>query len=624
MGIYLDQIKGPNDIKNIPKENYPALCQEIRQFLIKNVSETGGHLASNLGAVELTVALHACLEFPEDKLIWDVGHQSYVHKILTGRKEQMRTLRTHNGLSGFPKEEESECDAFNTGHSTTSISVAAGYAKGRDILGKDYKVVAVIGDGSFSGGMAYEAINNLAPSKTNTIVILNDNEMSISKNVGGMASYLESIRTNSRYIDFKGDIENALSKTEIGAKFADKLKKTKNAVRDLITPGEFFKDMGLGYFGPIDGHNVNTLIRAIEAAKTYKGCVVVHVITKKGKGYSFAENNPSKFHGIDPFFKKTGELKKASAGESYTQVFGKHLIELAKKNEKIVAITAAMKSGTGLGDFASTFPERFFDVGIAEEHAVTFAGGLAAAGLIPVVCIYSTFLQRSYDQILHDVCLTGKKVIFMIDRAGIVGSDGTTHQGVYDMAFLSTIPGLHVISPRDREELIAAMDFALGFDGPIAIRYPRGTACTTGLPLEPIKAGKAEVISLHKEICVLSMGSVFSAVSEACMRLESEDYHVSFINARFSSPVDTEILDRVLPYHKVFVTVEEGTKSGGYGEHVASYLMEKGFKGKFINISLPDAYIEHGSQDILRDKYGLSADKIHDTIIEGIRGIVED
>ena len=624
MGIYLDKIKEPNDIKKIPKENYPELCSEIRQFLIKNVSETGGHLASNLGAVELTVALHACLNFPEDKLIWDVGHQSYVHKILTGRKEQMGTLRTHGGLSGFPKEEESDCDAFNTGHSTTSISVAAGYAKGRDILGKDYRVVAVIGDGSFSGGMAYEAINNLAPSKTNCIVILNDNEMSISKNVGGMASYLENIRTSSKYIDFKGDVESVLSKTKVGSKFADTLKKTKNAVRDLITPGEFFKDMGLGYFGPIDGHNIHDLCQAIEAAKTYRGCVVVHVITKKGKGYCFAEKNPSKFHGVEPFCRKTGELRSQSSGESYTQVFGKHIVELAKSNDRIVAITAAMKSGTGLSDFSKEFPDRFFDVGIAEEHAVTFAGGLAAAGLVPFVCIYSTFLQRSYDQIIHDVCLTGKKVVFMIDRAGIVGNDGTTHQGVYDMAFLSTIPGLYVISPKDREELIAAMDFALGFDGPVAIRYPRGTAYSSGISSEPVKAGKAEIISLHKEVCVLSVGSVFKETAEACMRLENEDYHVSFINARFSTPIDTEIIDRIMPYHKVIVTVEEGVKSGGFGEHVGAYLLENGYKGRFINISLPNAYIEHGSQSVLREKYGLTADKIYDTILENIRDLSED
>lgn len=620
MGIYLDQIKEPNDIKNIPQEHYPELAKEIRQFLVKSVSNTGGHLASNLGAVELTIALHACLNLPEDKIIWDVGHQSYVHKILTGRKDQMKTIRQFEGLSGFPKQSESPCDAYDTGHSTTSISVAAGYARGRDLLGETYKVVAVIGDGSFSGGMAYEALNNLAHYKTNTIIILNDNEMSISKNVGGMASYLEKIRTDTKYIDFKGDVEKTLGKTELGARVADRLKKTKNSIRDLFTPGEFFKDMGLGYFGPVDGHNIHELIRTIEAAKTYRGTVVVHVITKKGKGYRYAEENPSKFHGVEPFDLRTGELKKKSDGPSYNAVFGEKLCQMAREDERIVAITAAMAGGTGLLDFQKEFPDRCFDVGIAEEHAVTFAGALAASGMKPFVCIYSTFLQRAYDQIIHDVCLTGKHVIFAIDRAGIVGSDGKTHQGIYDIAYLSTIPGLTVLSPKDGDELAQAMEFALEFDAPIAIRYPRGKAEKSAVLPTPIEYGRSELISGAKELAVISLGTIFGEVSECCQMLENDGLNVTFVNARFSSPIDKERISNIMANHDMIVTVEEGVKSGGFGEHVAAFLAEKGYKGKVVTISLPDIFLEHGSPDILRKKYGLDAislyKRIHDEYIQ--------
>lgn len=618
MGIYLDKIKEPNDIKKIPVENYPALAKEIRQYLVKTVSETGGHLASNLGAVELTMALHHCLNLPEDKIIWDVGHQSYVHKILTGRKDSLGTIRQYKGLSGFPKEEESECDAFDTGHSTTSISVAAGYSRARDILGEKYKVVAVIGDGSFSGGMAYEAINNLARYKTNTIIILNDNEMSISKNVGGMASYLERIRTDSKYLDFKGDVENVLSKSDFGVRVADRIKKTKNSIRDLFTPGDFFKDMGLGYFGPIDGHNINDLIRAIEAAKTYKGSVVVHVITKKGKGYKFAESNPSKFHGIDPFDLSTGELKGGPKKESYTQIFGRTLCDIAEKDNTITAVTAAMPGGTGLIDFQTRFPDRFFDVGIAEEHAVTFAGGMAAAGLHPVVCIYSTFLQRSYDQILHDVCLTNKKVIFAIDRAGIVGSDGKTHQGIYDIAYLSTIPGLTILSPKDGAELVQALYFAKDFDGPIAIRYPRGDACYSGIEKNKIEFGKAELIAGGKDLAIISLGTIFKEVAEAAQMLEFDDISVTLVNARFAVPMDTEMIDNLM-VHKMIAIVEEGIESGGFAQHVAAYLASKGYRGKVLPIALPDIYLEHGTRAELIKEYGFDASGLYERMLEKYR-----
>ena len=617
MGSYLDRIKEANDIKKIPQAHFPELAEEIREFLIKNVAATGGHLASNLGAVELTLALHACLKLPQDKIIWDVGHQSYVHKILTGRKEEMKTLRQLGGISGFPKEEESACDAFDTGHATTSIAAAAGYCRARDIKGEKYNVVAVIGDGSFTGGMAFEALNNLAQYKnSNAIVILNDNKMSISKNVGGFASMLERARTSARYLDFKGSVERTLSRTPSGSKFAGGLKKTKNFIRDLVTPGELFKDMGIGYFGPIDGHNIPDLIRTIEAAKTYKGTAVVHILTEKGKGYYPAEKNPSKFHGVEPFNVKTGELLSKKQGKSYTDVFGEELIKFAEKNEKICAITAAMAGGTGLEAFKNKYPNRFFDVGIAEEYAVTFAAGLAAGGLLPVVAIYSTFLQRSYDQIIHDVCLTGKPVIFAVDRAGIVGNDGKTHQGIYDISYLSSIPGLTVISPKDGKELRAALKYATELNAPVAIRYPRGCAYESGFDSVPFSQGKAELVAGGKDMGIVAVGSCFEAAAEAAMRLESEaDLSVSLFNARFVSPMDTEMFDTMMEHrHELIVTVEEGVRSGGFGEKAAAYLMEKGYKGAFVNISLPDIYLEHGSQTELRKMYGLDADSLYDRI----------
>ena len=618
MGIYLDRIKKPNDIKKIHKEHLYALAREIREYLVESVSETGGHLASSLGAVELTMALHLLMDLPKDKIIWDVGHQAYVHKILTGRKEQMKTLRKLGGLSGFPSEDESPCDAYSTGHATTSLAVAAGYARARDIQGEHYKIAAVIGDGSFSGGMAFEALNNLGQYKnSNTVVIFNDNNMSISKNVGGMARYLERMRTSTAYIGFKDGIERTLSKTARGARAADGLRRTKNFIRDLMTPGEFFKEMGFGYFGPIDGHNLWDLIRTIRAAQLYKGTAIVHIYTKKGKGYEPAEKNPSKFHGVEPFDVATGRLKNPVHGKSYTSLFGETLCELAKQDDKICAVTAAMSSGTGLDGFAEKFPDRFFDVGIAEEYAVTFAGGLAAGGMHPVVAIYSTFMQRAYDQILHDVCLTGKKVIFAIDRAGIVGNDGKTHQGIYDIAYLTGIPGLTVVSPKDGRELVQALKFAASFDGPIAVRYPRGTAWESGFDETPFKYGKSELIAGGKDLGIIAAGSAFEAAATAALRLESEaDLSVSLFNARFLSPLDTRMLDSMMECrHELIVSVEEGIKSGGYGQKIESYLLEHGYKGAFLNISLPDIYLEHGDISSLRKKYGLDADGIYEKIL---------
>lgn len=623
MGIYLSRIKGPNDIKKIPKDKLPELAKEIRQFLIKNVSETGGHLASNLGAVELTMALHLCFNLPEDKIIWDVGHQSYVHKMLTGRLNEMNTLRKYGGLSGFPKEEESPCDSYDAGHSSTSLSVAAGYAAGRDLKNEKYHIAAVIGDGSMSGGMVYEAMNNLARIKSNVIIILNDNEMSISRNVGGIATYLGHIRTDSKYIDFKGDIENVLGKTEFGSKVASKLKKTKDSIRDLIIPGELFRNMGLGYFGPVDGHSIEDLNRAMEAAMSYRGAVVVHVVTKKGKGYAFAEKNPSKFHGISAFDMKTGEIK-AKTGESYTKVFGDTICRLAEKDSSIVAITAAMADGTGLGEFRHRFPEKFFDVGIAEEHAVTFASGLASSGMKPVVCIYSTFLQRSYDQIIHDVCMTGKHVVFVVDRAGLVGDDGKTHQGIYDIAFLSTIPGIKVISPKDKQELVKSLEYALNCEGPIVVRYPKGPVYESGLECTEILDGKSELVAEGKDLAIIAVGGVFEAACNAAYMLESDGISVTLVNARFTSPIDSEMFSKMAKWHKLTVVIEEGIESGGYGEHVSAFLYKNGYRGKFENICLPDDYIEHGTQGELRKKYGLDAESVYKRVFERYASIRKD
>ena len=614
MSGYLAQINEPNDIKKIDPAHYNDLAAEIRKYLVRTVSETGGHLASNLGAVELTIALHASLTLPQDKIIWDVGHQSYVHKLLTGRKEELKTLRQNGGISGFPKESESPCDAFDTGHATTSIAAAAGYAMARDLTGDNYKVVAVIGDGSLSGGMAYEALNNLSRYKSNTIIILNDNNMSISKNVGGMARYLERVRQSSAYLDFKGGVESTLTKTEFGTKVAKGLVKTKNSIRDMFMPGDFFKDMGVGYFGPVDGHNIPAMMRAIEAAKTYRGPVIVHVITKKGKGYRLAELNPSKFHGISGFDIKTGELKNPGNVKTYTDIFSETICELAEADDKLVAITAAMCDGTGLVEFSRKYPKRFFDVGIAEEYAVTFAGGLAAGGLHPVVAIYSTFLQRAYDQIIHDVCLTNKKVLFAIDRAGIVGQDGETHQGIYDDAYLATIPNLTVISPKSGKELSMALEFAAGYDGPVAVRYPRGSTAEQDDNCAPFEYGKSEIISRGEDVAILSLGSAYGIAKEAAEKLVQDGLSVTFVNIRFSNRPDIEMLESVMGC-KAVITVSETVKTGSVGERIEAKLAEMGYGGKMKNICLPDAFIPHGTPDYLREKYSLTASAVYDSAV---------
>jgi len=615
----LDKINKANDIKNINPQDYKKLADEIRYFLISNVSKTGGHLASNLGVVELTMALHLFLDLPKDKLIWDVGHQSYTHKILTGRKEGFAKLRQMGGISGFPKRKESECDSFDTGHSSTAISAALGMVKARDLKGENNKIVAVIGDGALTGGLAYEALNNAGRLKSNLIIILNDNKMSISKNVGGMANYLAKLRTNTKYTDFKENMENILtSKLPGGKDIVSRLKRSKDAIKHFMLPNMLFEDMGLTYIGPIDGHNINSILSALNTASRANKAVVIHVITKKGKGYVPAEKHPSKYHGIDPFYINNGKTKGKAKAETYTKVFSSALIKAAEKNEKVVAITAAMPYGTGLHAFKKVFPNRFFDVGIAEEHAVTFAAGLATEGLRPVVAIYSTFLQRSYDQIIHDVCINNLPVVFAIDRAGICGKDGETHQGIFDLSFLSHIPNMLVMAPKNKWELEDMLEFALAYDGPVAIRYPKGEAYQGFAEYrEPVILGKSEILSKAEKIAILAVGSMVKTAEAVLEKLKEHDLDATLVNVRFVSPIDYEMIDELSKDHHIFITMEDNVRTGGFGQMVSDYICRNNIQNiRHINFSIPDMFIEHGEVDELFRKYGLDADSISRKILD--------
>ena len=618
----LDLIKEPNDIKNIEATQYTELAKEIRRFLVQHISRTGGHLASNLGVVELTIAMHLCSTFPEDKIVWDVGHQCYTHKLLTGRKEEFDHLRQFGGMSGFPKRNESDCDCIDTGHSSTSISAAIGLAKARDIKGEKHKVYAVIGDGALSGGMAYEALNNAARLKSNLIIILNDNQMSISKNVGGMSRYLSRIRTNTNYTGLKEDVENALSKMpHIGNRLTGKIRGLKDLIKRLFIPGMLFEDMGLTYIGPIDGHDIKQMKEALENAAKPNKAVIVHVCTKKGKGYLPAQNNPSVFHGVGPFHVKDGSLRGADKKvTTYTDIFSDSIVEEAKEQENITAISAAMPLGTGLTEFSKEYPDRFFDVGIAEEHAVTFASGMAAGGLHPVVAIYSTFLQRAYDQILHDVCLDSFPVTFAIDRAGLVGSDGETHQGIFDISFLRHMPNMTVMAPKNTWELKEMLHFALQTPSPTAIRYPRGAAYT-GLTqfTAPIESGKSEWIYKEKEIALLAVGSMVETAVEVKDRLEALGKKVSLINVRFVKPMDEELLEELTKEHHLFVPMEEGVYDGGFGEAVAAWCQQYHKEIQVLPVALPDQFIEHGSVAQLKEKYQIDAAGIEQKIIDAIK-----
>lgn len=610
--MILELINGPDDIKKLTNQELSILSQEIRDFLIEKISQTGGHLASNLGVVELTMALFLAFDLPKDKVIWDVGHQSYTHKILSGRRGDFDELRQYGGMSGFPKRKESPCDCFDTGHSSTSISAGLGLAQARDVLGQENFVVSVIGDGALTGGMAYEALNNAARMKKNFIIVLNDNNMSISENVGGMSKYLNSIRTGDGYLDLKKYVNNILSRVPVvGEQLIDKISRTKNGIKQLLIPGMLFENMGITYLGPVDGHNVKSLSRAFKEAKKLDHTVLVHVITKKGKGYAPAEKNPSKFHGVDPFDIITGESKNKKKHSSYTDIFSKTICRLAEKDKRVVAITAAMPDGTGLKRFSRLYPDRFFDVGIAEEHGVTSAAGMAAGGLKPVVAVYSSFLQRGFDQILHDVCIQNLPVVFCVDRAGLVGSDGETHQGIFDLSYLTAIPNMSVFAPKNRWELEAAIEFALSTDRPFTIRYPRGEAYR-GLKdfRAPIEYGKGEILYEEKDIALLAVGSMVSTAEHVRQKLKAEGWNCTLANGRFIKPFDEELVERLAGNHWLIVTMEENVLQGGYGLIVTRYLQEHHPQVKVMNIALPDAYVEHGNVSLLRKGLGIDSDSV--------------
>ena len=610
--MILEQIKGPEDLKKLTSEELSQLAEEIRAFLIEKISHTGGHLASNLGVVELTIALFRTFDLPEDKIIWDVGHQSYPHKILSGRRMEFDELRQYGGLSGFPKRKESPYDSFDTGHSSTSISAGLGIAQGRDILGEDYKVVSVIGDGALTGGMAYEALNNAARMKKNFIIILNDNKMSISENVGGMSRYLGGLRTGAGYNDLKKNVADTLERIPVvGGRMIDKIKRTKNSIKQLFIPGMLFENMGITYLGPVDGHNIPALCKVLKEAQKLDHAVLVHVLTKKGKGYEPAEKNPAHFHGVSPFDIKTGKPLAEKKYPTYTDVFSKKLCQLGETHPELVAVTAAMPDGTGVAAFGKKFPDRFFDVGIAEAHAVTSAAGMAAAGLRPVVAVYSSFLQRGYDQILHDVCIQNLPVLFAVDRAGLVGSDGETHQGIFDYSYLTSIPNMSVAAPKNLWELRAMLDFAMDYKAPFAIRYPRGTAYR-GLKefMQPIAYGKGEMIYEEENIALLAVGSMVSTGEHVRAKLKEEGVSCTLANARFVKPFDKELVDRLAKNHRLIVTMEENVLQGGFGLPVTAYIHEHYPQVKVMNIALPDAYVEHGNVSVLRKGLGIDSDSI--------------
>lgn len=615
--MLLEKIQKENDIKQLKPEELEKLAEEIRQFLVEKISVTGGHLASNLGVVELTMALHLAFELPQDKMIWDVGHQSYTHKILTGRRAGFDDLRKYGGMSGFPKRKESECDAFDTGHSSTSISAGLGYVAARDIKGEEHSVISIIGDGAMTGGMAYEALNNASRLKSNFIIVLNDNNMSISENVGGMSRYLNGLRTAEAYTGLKKGVEDTLMKIPVqGEKILYQMKKTKSGLKQLFVPGMFFEDMGITYLGSVDGHDIRKLYKTFQEAKRVDHAVLVHVLTKKGKGYVPAEENPSRFHGIVPFDIETGEAKEKSSKDSYTDIFSKVFCDIAKQNDAVVGITAAMADGTGLARFARMFPDRFFDVGIAEEHALTFAAGLAAGGLKPVVAVYSSFLQRAFDQTIHDVCLQNLPVMIAVDRAGLVGSDGETHQGLFDLSFLNMIPNMTILSPKNRWEMADMVRFCADFQYPVALRYPRGAAYE-GLSAfrTPIVYGKSEILYEEEDIAVIFVGHMAELAVQVRDRLKEIGYHCSLINARFVKPLDTEMLEALTKDHRLFVTIEENVLSGGFGEQVLHYVSRAKLDVGVRCIGIPDDYVEHGNVDLLRREVGLDAETIVKQII---------
>lgn len=618
--MVLDQIQNVNDIKNLTEEEIDTLQDEIRTFLVESIAKTGGHLASNLGVIELTMALHLSFDLTKDKIVWDVGHQSYTHKILTGRKDGFEHLREYGGMSGFPKTEECEADSFNTGHSSTSISAGLGLAEAREITGQDYFVISVIGDGALTGGMAFEALNNASRMKTNFIIVLNDNNMSISENVGGLSKYLNDFRTADAYMDLKDGVVNSLSKIPVyGDRIVRKIRNAKSGIKQLFVPGMFFEEMGITYLGPVDGSNIKAMRRAFAEAKRVRGPVLVHVLTKKGNGYVPAERHPARFHGTAPFDIETGVPLHKQSKAHYTDVFSTVMKKMGEREPKLVAITAAMTDGTGLKRFRNLYPERFFDVGIAEEHAVTFAAGMAKSGLKPVFAVYSSFLQRAYDQILHDVCLQNLPVVFAIDRAGLVGKDGATHQGIFDLSYLATIPNLTIMAPKNKWELSDMLKFAIAADTPMAIRYPRGDACDLWKEKRaPIESGKAEVLCEGTEVALFAIGSMVETAWKVMEKLQERGISATVVNARFAAPLDKECICGLAQKHRLLVTLEENVASGGMGEHVAALLMEEQSRIKLLRIAVPDMFVEHGDVDTLYRVLGMDADTVTNRICEGL------
>ena len=617
----LEKIQKPNDIKKIPADQLPALAEEIREFIIESLSKTGGHLASNLGVVELTIAMHRVFDLPKDKLIWDVGHQSYTHKILTGRKDGFETLRREGGISGFPKRSESDCDVFDTGHSSTSISAGVGYVRARELKKENYSVVSIIGDGALTGGMAYEALNNAASLKSNFIIVLNDNEMSITENVGGMSSYLSGLRTASAYTGFKMDVTKALNRIPgIGPGMVDAMRKTKSSIKQIIIPGMLFEDMGLTYLGPVDGHNIPQLIKTFQEAKRFEGPILVHVLTQKGRGYEPAMRHPARFHGAGPFDVKTG-LPVGKSNPTYTDVFSTVMRKMGDRRKDVAAVTAAMMTGVGLKRFSNMFPDRCFDVGIAEEHAVTFAAALSLGGITPVVAIYSSFLQRAYDQIMHDVCMQNLHVVFAIDRAGLVGYDGETHHGIFDLSYLGSMPNMTILAPKNLWELSDMIKFAVNYDGPIAVRYPRGEAYA-GLKefRAPICLGKSEVIHEGSRVALLAVGSMVKMAEEVQKQLkERMDMDAALVNARFVKPIDEELLRSFADTYELVVTLEENVKDGGFGERVLAFAEEEDLPFGVEIIALPDRFIPHGSVSYQMKQVGFTPEDICGRIEEYYR-----
>ncbi len=614
--MVLDKINQVNDVKKLTKEEISVLPHEIREFLIDKLSVTGGHLAPNLGAVELTIALHLAFDLPKDKIIWDVGHQCYTHKILTGRKDGFDKLRTYGGISGFPKREESDCDVFDTGHSSNSISAGIGMAWARELQHEDYHVISVIGDGAMTGGMAFEGLNNALTLKKNFIIVLNDNNMSISENVGGLSQQLAKMRTSEGYIGLKGDVQNSLEKIPVyGEKLVTSIKRTKSSIKQMFVPGMIFEEMGIMYLGPVDGHNISAMVNIFKEAAMVQGPVIVHCITKKGYGYEPAERHPSRFHGTAPFDIETG-IPSNHGDASYTDIFSTVMRKMGDRDEKLVAITAAMAEGTGLKRFRNMFRDRFFDVGIAEEHAVTFAAAMAAGGMKPVFAVYSTFLQRAYDQVLIDVCMQNLPVVFAVDRAGLVGSDGETHQGIFDISYLTSMPNMVVMAPKNKWELSDMLKYAIDYNGPIALRYPRGRAYDELHELRaPIELGKCEELFAGQDVLIFALGSMVQTSVDMLPILKEVGINPTVVNARFAKPFDTEYLMQHMKEYKLVVTMEENVITGGMGQQIHTFLYDNGYEGEVMNVAIPDEFVQHGNVDILKEMLHIDAKSVATEII---------